>query len=137
MPRSGLRRPELNPGLCELRTMPRVPEPSDDVTVYLVRLIDSLKPDFEKRPAAPSVRRGLADNWITSPGITADSPISEKVEAYLERAVELEELAAKTPEPDRRRSYIDVAQRYRRLVEFMLSSEQPRSRARSRASFGW
>jgi hypothetical protein len=37
MLRNGLRRPELNPGPCELRTMPRcVPEPSDDVTVYLV-----------------------------------------------------------------------------------------------------
>jgi hypothetical protein len=37
MPRNGLRRPELNPGLRELRTMPRcVLEPSDDVTIYLV-----------------------------------------------------------------------------------------------------
>jgi hypothetical protein len=33
MPRNGLRRPELNPGFCELRTMPK---PSDDVTVYMV-----------------------------------------------------------------------------------------------------
>lgn len=37
MLRNGLSRPELNPGPCELRTMPRcVPVPSDDVTVYLV-----------------------------------------------------------------------------------------------------
>jgi hypothetical protein len=34
MPRNGLRPPELNPGLCELRTMPR--RLPDDVTVYLV-----------------------------------------------------------------------------------------------------
>jgi hypothetical protein len=36
MTRNGLSRSELNPGLCELRTMPRLSEPSDDVTVYLV-----------------------------------------------------------------------------------------------------
>jgi hypothetical protein len=37
MPRNGLRRPESNPDLCELRTMPRrVPQPSDDVIIYWV-----------------------------------------------------------------------------------------------------
>jgi hypothetical protein len=50
--------------------------------------------------------------------------MSDKAEAYAKRAIELEELAAKTTEPSLRRSLIEVARSYRRLVQFMQRSKR-------------
>jgi hypothetical protein len=67
MPRNGLRRPELYPGLCELRTMPRVPELSDDVTVYLI-LNDygSLGLAYDETDPAKADRETIIRNFLTA-----------------------------------------------------------------------
>jgi hypothetical protein len=49
-----------------------------------------------------------------------------KVEIFLQKASEFEELAAQASNPGLRDSYATVAQSYRRLVQFM-ESQKPRA----------
>jgi hypothetical protein len=66
MPRNGLRQPELNPGPCELRTMPRrLPEPSDDVTIYLVLDDYGTGLAFVETPPAEADRQTIIRNFLT------------------------------------------------------------------------
>jgi hypothetical protein len=50
-----------------------------------------------------------------------------KIEIFLQKAAEFDELAARANSPGLRESYATVAQSYRRLVQFM-QSRQPNGR---------